>query len=316
VNSIDTISNPFKLSPLYSFYRCFFTFFFLLIVCCSNHKNDNKLHRQNIPYPRIISFAPSITETVFALHAENHLAGVTDFCRWPEKAGLLPKVGGYINPSYEQILRLKPDVALVLKEHGDVLSFLAQENVKTITVNNITIESIIASIKKIGAVCNRSDAADSLSKFLYQSLTPIKGNSDPVPGVLFCVGRGNPGGGAVNKIYCAGPRSFYSELIERAGGRNTCTDSLLAYPSIGLEGVIRMQPDIIIDVMAANRSLTPQTIIKDWDELPMLPAVKNNTVYALTGNYVSIPGPRINLIFNDIRSCLKKWASRRGKADF
>lgn len=308
MNPLRIISNLFKLLSLYSLYLCVLSCFFLFFAFCSNHKNDGEIPRHHVPYPRIISFAPSITETIFALHAENNLVGVTDFCVWPEKAKTLPKVGGYLNPSYEQILRLKPDIAIVLQEHANVVSFLAKENIRTITINNITIDSIISSIKKIGTACNRRHEADSLSLFLYQSLTPMNLKTDHTPKVLFCVGRGNPGGGQVNKIYCAGPHSFYTELIKRAGGRNACTDSLLPYPSIGLEGIVRMQPDIIIDVMSANRSIAPEVITRDWDALPMLPAVKSHSVYPLTGGYISIPGPRINLIFNDIRSCFNEWA--------
>ena len=128
--------------------------------------------------------------------------------------------------------------------------------------------------------------------------------------MLFCVGRDKPGSGTVGKIFLAGPQTFYSELILRAGGVNAFSDSLVPYPSVAGEGIIHLMPDIIIDLMAANKSLDPQRVSTDWKELDMLPAVKLGAVYALSGTYVSIPGPRIVEIFNDLHRCISDWNSR------
>src|SRR5262249_25433377 len=65
-----------------------------------------------IPQPvrRIVSLAPSMTETVYALGLQDHLVGDTDFCDYPPDAAKKQKVGGAINPNMEQIAALKPDV--------------------------------------------------------------------------------------------------------------------------------------------------------------------------------------------------------------
>ena len=59
--------------------------------------------------PRIISVAPSITEILFALGAGDQVVGVTTYCNFPEAAKAKPKIGGYITPSLEAILALRPD---------------------------------------------------------------------------------------------------------------------------------------------------------------------------------------------------------------
>jgi ABC-type Fe3+-hydroxamate transport system substrate-binding protein len=124
------------------------------------------------------------------------------------------------------------------------------------------------------------------------------------------VGRDKAGSGTIGKIFLAGPRTFYSELIARAGGENAVADSAFTYPSFAGEGVIHLAPDIIIDLMASNKSMDPKRISDDWKELGMLPAVKLGAVYALTGNHVSIPGPRIVQIFNDLHRCIRDWNAR------
>ena len=64
---------------------------------------------------RIVSLAPSLTETVYALGLQDRLVGDTDFCDYPPEAQTKTKVGGAINPSLEVIAHLRPDLVLVTK---------------------------------------------------------------------------------------------------------------------------------------------------------------------------------------------------------
>ncbi len=71
-----------------------------------------------IPYSakRIISLAPSITEILFALGLNEEIVGVTDFCDYPEAALNKPRIGGFINPSIEKIVSLKPDLIIATRD--------------------------------------------------------------------------------------------------------------------------------------------------------------------------------------------------------
>ena len=288
---------------------------FFSLFCCNRPKNSD-LYRSNAPKPRIISFAPSITETVYALGFQEHLVGVTDFCNYPPEAVQLPRVGGYIDPNYEQILRLKPEVAILLKEHGPLIAFFEKHHTKVVKIDDENLAGILSSFSMIGAACGNRSRGDSLAKMVDSALKTPLSSIKKRPKVLFCVGRDKPGSGTIGKVFLAGPRTFYSELIDRAGGENAIADSTFAYPSIAGEGIIHLQPDMIIDVMASNESIDPERVNADWYELAMLPAVKTGAVYPLTGKYVSIPGPRIVYIFNDLHRCIRDWEARiaRGSA--
>ncbi len=276
---------------------------------CKCQKN-NKLYRTQTPGSRIVSFAPSITETIFALGLQQHLVGVTNFCSYPEEARKLPKVGGYVDPNYEQILLLKPDIAFLLKEHEKLIGFLEKYHVRTVTIDNHSIGSILNSFSLIAEECGIKDRGDSLKEVIVSVLKTGPGRLPRVPRVLFCVGRDKPGTGIIGKVFCAGPRSFYSELITAAGGENAVDDSGFIYPSFAGEGIITMEPDIVIDAMASNKSLDPVEVCADWSVFSMLPAVKLGAVYALTGSHISIPGPRIVEIYRDLHRCFGDWNSR------
>lgn len=61
---------------------------------------------------RIVSLAPNLTETVYALGLGDRLVGDTNFCDTPEAAKSKPHVGDPQNPSIETIVALHPDLVL------------------------------------------------------------------------------------------------------------------------------------------------------------------------------------------------------------
>ena len=67
------------------------------------------------PPARIVSTAPSLTETLFALGLGPRVVGVTEFCRYPPEAAAKPKIGTFTEPNFERILAQKPDLVLVVR---------------------------------------------------------------------------------------------------------------------------------------------------------------------------------------------------------
>src|SRR5262249_30150271 len=65
---------------------------------------------------RIVSLAPSLTETLYALGVQDRLVGDTDYCDYPPEAQKKTKVGGVVNPNFEEIAALHPDLVLLQKE--------------------------------------------------------------------------------------------------------------------------------------------------------------------------------------------------------
>src|SRR5258708_5108739 len=48
---------------------------------------------------RIVSLAPNLTETIYALGLQDHHVGATNYCDFPPRAQQHTKVGGAINPT-------------------------------------------------------------------------------------------------------------------------------------------------------------------------------------------------------------------------
>ena len=61
---------------------------------------------------RIVTLAPNLTETIYALGLEDRLVGDTNFCDTPPAAKSKPHVGNPQNPNLETIVALHPDLVL------------------------------------------------------------------------------------------------------------------------------------------------------------------------------------------------------------
>jgi len=239
------------------------------------------------------------------------VVGVTDYCSYLSQARGLPTVGGYVDPNYEQMLRLRPDLVILMQEHEAVAGFLDKADIAYMTIDNHDIAGVMRSIRSIGAACGARERADSVVRSIETALArePVSGDR---PSVLLCVGRKDMGGGTVSRVVAAGPRTFYHELIDAAGGRNVVEDSAQVYPMFSVEGVMRLAPEVIIDVGPTMSGEDAERARRDWRTLDMIPAVRTGNVHCLVGTHVTIPGPRIPLLMHDLREVIAAAADRYG----
>ena len=92
----------------------------------------------------------------------------------------------------------------------------------------------------------------------------------------------------------AGKRQWYDEIITLAGGVNAFEDEGIQFPSLSAEGLLRLNPDVIIE-MAPDLNSQPyseEDVVREWSILPTLKAVREGRVYVLGKGYATIPGPR------------------------
>jgi len=258
-------------------------------------------------FSRIVSLAPSITETLFALGLGDRLVGVTQFCDYPPQARQLPKIGGYYDPNYEAIIVQRPDLVVLLDEHQDARKNLTSTGLHVFSVNHRTIAGIIDSIDTIGTLCCREKQAISLLTDIQARIARIKQKTPSHSGrprVLLSIGKSMASG---SKDACvAGKEGFYDAMIEIAGGENVYTGSTVRFPLISPEGITKLNPDVIIDLVADPEKLPggTQALVNEWNELRDVNAVKNGRVCILTGGHLMRPGPRFIQTVEDIAKAI------------
>jgi iron complex transport system substrate-binding protein len=240
------------------------------------------------PVQRIVSLAPSLTETVYALGLQDRLVGDTDYCDYPPDAQKKTKVGGAINPSIEQIVALRPDLVLVTKSLNrlETVRALSDLGISSYATDPHTVQQIISSTERLADVLGASDAGAALGADLEHRLADLSQrlSSFPPRRVLFVVWT--------EPLISAGKDTFIADALRHAGAVSI-VDSSQDWPQMNLEEVVRLQPDFV--VFAESHSDAAQNDFSVLAERPGwrgLEAIRTRH-FAVISDAVNRPAPRI-----------------------
>ena len=259
----------------------------LVLFCCPLAAADS--------CDRIISLAPSITELVYELGLDSNLVGVTRFCKYPAPAQKKLQVGGFLDPNYETILSLSPSIVLTLTEQQGVKEKLEMLGVKTATLNHKSVTGIRESFLSLGDLCGvRASAMMKLDQLKREEAEIINQHAviDKVEKrVMLVVGRSGSGG-----VFLSGTDGYYSEILKILGAKNVIETATQSLPTVSSEGIIALDPDIIIEIVPPYDEIRPINYEKEWEKLHLVRAVRNNQVYIVSDDFASVPGPRYPMI--------------------
>jgi iron complex transport system substrate-binding protein len=244
-----------------------------LTVCCSNSSGrstkpadiasrelideSGKHVRLPVHPQRIVSLAPSLTETVFAVGAGERLVGDTTYCDYPEAARHVAKVGDTMTPNIEAIIGLKPDVVLVsTASQLEVFTRQMEERQIAVYVSDPrNLDGVLQSITNVGEVTGNGAQAAELVSALRNRISGV----------------------GARLVGTKPVRVFY-----HVPG---------AWPRLSNEAALASRPDAIViptgDSMgnAGNRDVAAA--------LRRSPAALSGRIYAINGDLLSRPGPRI-----------------------
>jgi len=237
---------------------------------------------------RVVSFAPSITEIIFALGREDCLKGVSQFSDFPPKATRLPSVGSYIRLDLEKIVALRPDLCFATRDGNpkDVVPRLTGMGIPVYVVNPKNLEAVIESIRRIGDVLNASAKAETIIEQMRSRISRVKSvvsKASRRPGVFFQI--------EISPIVSVGDSTFINELIEIAGGNNLAKGPT-PYPRFSREQVLALAPEVLIITSMARGGRFEQ-VKKEWSRWPTIPAVQNHRVLMVDSNLFDRPSPRL-----------------------
>ena len=240
------------------------------------------------PVKRIISLAPSVTEILFALGLNEQIAGVTNFCDYPEAALSKPRIGGFVNPSIEKIVSLRPDLIIGTIEGNrrETVYRLNDLGLSVYLVNPKSFDGVIKTIKNIGEIVGGQDE----SRRIIRDMETEKENiimhtaSLPKPKIFFQIDYA--------PIITVGKGTLANDLIHLAGGRSISEDELSNYPHYSIETILLKAPEIIImSSMESKRDYL--NLLRMWQHWKSIPAVRMNAIYVIDSNLVDRPTPRI-----------------------
>ena len=244
----------------------------------------------NGPPDRIVALAPSNTEILFALGAEDRIVAVDQWSDHPPAAKVKPRISPF-SPSLEQIVKLRPDLILAAHGSAEPVLPLDRQGVKIVVLAPRTLDDIYRNVLLIGRIVEAEGRAKRLVDGMRQRVAAVlaKVRDAPRPKVFVELDASDP-----IRPFTAGPGSFVDLLVQLAGGANIAASSRTAWPQFSLEEVLRADPDLIIlaHELAAMNPQTPQTVARrpGWRHLR---AVREGAIYPIEGELLSRPGPRI-----------------------
>ena len=190
---------------------------------------------------RVVTLAPDLTETIYALGLQEKLAGDTNFCDTPPAAKLKPHVGTAQNPSLEAILALRPDVVFASTSinRRETVDALAKLGLAVYTTNPHTVRGTLDSIASLAGLMGAEAPGQALIARLQARLDALRMRVADLPlaHVLFVVWE--------DPLITIGQNTFIADALRWAGAESV----ILAdqnWPQISFEEVVRLQPDYIV----------------------------------------------------------------------
>ncbi|MCK9341908.1 MAG: ABC transporter substrate-binding protein, partial [Synergistaceae bacterium] len=139
--------------------------------------------------------------------------------------------------------------------------------------------------------------------------------------VLLCVSR-ELSEKQINTFYVAGNNNFYGEMIALAGGENAVTEKKISYPQVSLEGLMTINPNVIIDLVGdktfyhSKDKIDVDTIFNEkylkgqWQRSVKVDAVNKGRIYIMQGTVYLRPGARSGMILKAFAKAIHpevKW---------
>jgi iron complex transport system substrate-binding protein len=194
--------------------------------------------------PRVVSLTPSATEVVAALGATSSLVAIDAYSHYPPAVDQLPRVGDFLHPNLEAIVRLRPTLVIVDDVHGAVARGLADAGIATVECPMHALSDVRGALRTVGARLGKASDADAAIARIDAAIAAAKAHPAPHVRVLAVIDR--EAGGLGNTVG-AGPGSWLDDLLAIEGAENVLAASPARYPKLALETLVRAEPDVILD---------------------------------------------------------------------
>jgi iron complex transport system substrate-binding protein len=238
------------------------------------------------PAQRIVSLSPHVTELIFAAGAGDRIVGTVKYSDYPAAAKRIPRVGDNMQFDMEKLIALKPDL-LVIWMHGAFerqLEPLRKSGIPYYFSEPRTLAQVPETMLKLGALFGtEAQAQKSAAEFRSQmAALHARYQTDDKIKVFYQV-WGSP-------LFTLNQRNIASDAIRFCGGENIFGSLSAVAPEVTVEAVLAENPEVIL---SGDNKTQEHSGIEQWKPYSNLLATKNGNLFALDGDQLNRPGPRI-----------------------
>ncbi len=242
------------------------------------------------PAQRVISLAPHVTELLYAAGGGARVIGAVSYSDYPPEAKQLPRVGDNKALDLERIVALKPDLIVVWR-HGNAqrqIERLREMHIPLFFSEPHRLDDVAVSLTKLGQLLGTSPVADAAAAAYRRDIAGLRSRyASRAPVSVFYQVWDQP-------LMTLNGEHMVSDVIALCGGRNVFAQLEPLVPTVSTEAVLAANPEAI--VTAAPGATKPDTTLPQlgaWRAWPSLTAVANNNLFAIDGDLINRPAPRI-----------------------
>ena len=252
---------------------------------------------------RVVSLAPSITETICELGGLENIAGTDVYSDYPKEiverkqGGLIAETGGYMDPSYELIVKVNPDLVFLDGSVGQQVTIadkLRKSGISCCVLFDSTdINALYSNIWVTACALGWPDHATTEIQNEKRVIDDVAGIAGVTNMRTFITLSTDP------SPWTAGNQTYINDIILTDGGVNVFDD----FPSwfmVSKEQIYAKQPSVMI-VMTTEKVKDEagyQAMLDGMDSLwKQTPAYQKGNVYVFSGeanDVLSRPGPRLS----------------------
>lgn len=240
------------------------------------------------PLIRVVSLAPSLTETSYDVGGGAALVGATRFSTFPEAAKKLPRVGTYVALDIEKIVSLQPQLCLAIRDGNPKASVERLESlgIPVYVFDPKSLEEVVDTVTRLGDIYRTEAQASALASGYRQRLNRVAQQLEETkerPRVFFQIDA--------QPIISAGADTFLDQLLAGSGSVNLAADRT-GYPRYSWEELLELMPEVVL-LASMGGGYADQELRDRWEAWPQIPAVKNKRLYVVDADLFDRPSPRL-----------------------
>lgn len=245
---------------------------------------------------KIVTLAPSVTETVCAVGGLDYIVGTDRYSDYPtglvsqQKGGKISIVGGYTDPNFEKVVAENPDIVFLdggTGEHVTMADKFRKSGINCVVLYNaVTTDDLLKNLWICASALGFSERGNKYIGDVSEAINDICRIADLQDKKVFVAL------GVSDSPYTAGSGTYITHMLESLGARNIFAKDSNSWFMASKETVYERQPDIIIIIHDAEeiksqreyRSLTSR-----FNDLwKLTPAYQNGEVYVFSGDAASL----------------------------
>ena len=252
---------------------------------------------------RVVSLAPSITETLCAVGGIDYIVGTDLYSNYPDEIvelqddGTITIVGGYTDPNYEWIVALAPDIVFCdggTGEHVTMADKLRKSGINCVVLYDaVDVETVYDNLWIASSALGLSENANEVINEMRVTIDTVAGIAGNNGKRVFAALSTDP------SPWTAGSSTYMSDLISKVGGYNIFDSQSSSWFMVSKEQIYAKQPEVIIIIYGGTVSTQDEydAIIDSLDPVwKATPAYESGDIYILcesAEDLFSRPGPRL-----------------------